>query len=141
MKRRSLTQHMLLGLGFIAAPFLLVVGIMSAGAQIRKSWEAFVSVCIQHINIVSGYFGHMENILPIITAVIFMLGFIGGFLFLARQIKNSRKLHNECKSKIVAAHPVSSHKDRVLVLEDDRVLAFTAGFLKPEIYLSTGLIA
>lgn len=133
MKTDSLKYKIFLSVSFFIVPFLLLTGVLNAADRIKQTWSSFIVLCTQTWNLMIGYIFHFNNFWSLIVIVIFGLGLLRGVIYLGFQIFKTHQLKQGFNKKIL------SSKNRVKIVNDGNLFALTAGFIKPEIYLSYGL--
>ena len=124
----------------ITTPLVFLFGMWRSIGLFKTSLSSLTVLCLKKIEIVIGYFSHIENILLFAVVGLLSVGFVRGVLFFIRQVYNSEKLKKEFAIAGLKNHSEDIHGIQVCIVNDQRLFAVTVGFLNPIIYISSKLI-
>lgn len=118
---------------FLSLPLVFLAGILTAGDRVVASWEAFSLLCSKTWDLMIGYTMHYDNFWSLFIITLFSLALLNALIYAISHLYKFYLLKKKLTSNIV------SSKKGINVVKSSDLFAITAGFLKPQIYLSSGL--
>ncbi len=118
-----------------AALGLVVLVIVNSWYQVRQAAAFFYQACLEAFKVFysSGWVGYIG----LAVGLVLFAGLCQGIWFVLRQIYFYNKFY---RNRYFIGRQTVIGGTSVFVIDDNRQFAFSAGFIKPQIYLSAGLI-
>lgn len=111
---------------FFGAMGLISMLLWQNGSQVLWYWENSILVCTSCVDSFWRYFSQSDHLIPLLFSSLMAIGVLWAIVFAIRQISTSFLLRQECRESVCN---FSEHSPS----------AFTAGFFRPQVYISSGL--
>ena len=118
---------------FWALPLILLAGLATAGDRLLLSWQAFSAICSQTWDLLIGYAMQYNNFWSLLIIILFGLALVNAVFYIIGQYYKSYLLKKKFQSTLLFSKKI------IHVVESEDLFAVTAGFFRPQIYLSAAL--